>query len=230
MHSRHATGAAQDTLDARTRQCAPRPTAEPLTIAPPRAPTTNTEPDAPLPNETAAAPEAEKGWRTATSQATRQKTKAAEADNTRMETAREKTPTKQNGERVKKNHQPTTKNYHDAKTWADIVRSGGINVQIVLVNGNLGQATLVRMTGERGERRGVTTRRLRKRSGAGTGESGERGALGRGNVGPQVILLGGNKGGKIDKNGGGRVEDRGERPSEVASERTGLLEQTTRDG
>jgi hypothetical protein len=28
----------------------------------------------------------------------------------------------------------------------------------------------------------------------------------------------------------GRVEDRGERPGEVASERTGLLEQTARDG
>jgi hypothetical protein len=140
--------------------------------------------------------------------------KAAEADNTRTETAREKTPTKQNGERVKKNHQPTTKNYR----------------QIVLGNGNLGQATPVRMTGERGERRGGTTWRLRKRSGAGTGESGERGALGRGNVGPEVILLGGNKGGKIDKNGRGRVEDSGEQPGEVASERTGLLEQTTRDG
>jgi hypothetical protein len=63
-----------------------------------------------------------------------------------------------------------------------------------------------------------------------TGESGERGALGRGNVGPEVILLGGNKGGKIDKNGGGRVEDRGEQRGEVASEHTGLLEQTTRDG
>jgi hypothetical protein len=68
----------------------------------------------------------------------------------------------------------------------------------------------VRMTGERRERRGGTTWRLRKRSRAGIGESGERGALGRGNVGPEVILLGGNKGRKIDKNGGGRVEDRGE--------------------
>jgi hypothetical protein len=143
---------------------------------------------------------------------------------------REKTPTEQNGEWVKKNHQPTTKNYRDAKTLADVVRSGGINVQIVLGNGNLGQATLVRMTGERGERRGGNTWRLRKRSRAGTGESGERGVLGRGNVGPEVILLGGNKGGKIDKNGRGRVEDRGERPGEVASEHTGLLEQTTRDG
>jgi hypothetical protein len=86
------------------------------------------------------------------------------------------------------------------------------------------------MTGERGERRGGTIWRLRKRSGAGTGESGETGVLGRGNGGPEVILLGGNKGGKIDKNGGGRVEDRGERPGKVASEHTGLLEQTTRDG
>jgi hypothetical protein len=189
----------------------------------------NIEPDAPLPDETAAAPEAEKGWWTATSKATRWKMKAAKADNTRTETAREKTPTKQNGERVKNNHQPMMKNYRDAKTWADVVRSGGITVQIVLGNGNLGQATPVRMTGERRERRGGTTRRLRKRSGAGTGESGERGAFGRGNVGPEVILLGGNKGGKIDRNGGGRVEDRGERPGEVASERTGLLEQTTRD-
>jgi hypothetical protein len=32
------------------------------------------------------------------------------------------------------------------------------------------------------------------------------------------------------KNGRGRVEERGERPGEVASKRTGLLEQTTRDG
>jgi hypothetical protein len=45
-----------------------------------------------------------------------------------------------------------------------------------------------------------------------------------------VILRGGNKGGKIDKNGGGRVEDRGEQPGEVASEYIGLLEQTMRDG
>jgi hypothetical protein len=136
--------------------------------------------------------------------------KAAEVDNTRMETAHEKTLMKQNGEWVKKNHQPMMKNYHDMKAWADVVQSGGINIQILLGNGNLGQATPVRMTGERGERRWGTTRRLRKRSRAGIGESGERGALGRGNVGPEVILLGGNKGGKIDKNGWERVEDRGE--------------------
>jgi hypothetical protein len=112
---------------------------------------TNAEPNVPLPDETAAAPEAEKGWKTATRKATRWKMKAAEADNMRMETAREKTPTKQHGEWVKKNHQPTTSNYCDAKTWADVVWSGGINVQIVLGNGNLGQATPVRMIAERGD-------------------------------------------------------------------------------
>jgi hypothetical protein len=76
---------------------------------------TNAEPNAPLPDKTAAAPEAEKGWRTAMSKATRWKTKAARADNTRMETAHEKTPTKQNGEWVKKNHQLTMKNYCNVK-------------------------------------------------------------------------------------------------------------------
>jgi hypothetical protein len=38
-----------------------------------------------------------------------------------MEIAHEKAPMKQNGEWVKKNHQPTMINYCDAKTWADVV-------------------------------------------------------------------------------------------------------------
>jgi hypothetical protein len=152
--------------------------------------------------------------------------KAAEADNMRMEMVREKTPMKQNGKQVKKNDQLMMKNYHDMKTWADVVWSTGIIVQIVLGNGNLGQGTPVRMTRERGERRGGTTWRLRKRSRVGIGESGERGALGRGNVSLEVISLGGNKGGKIDKNGGGRVEERGE-PGAVAPEQAGLLDKQT---
>jgi hypothetical protein len=85
-------------------------------MAPPRTPTRNAKPDVPLPDETTAAPEAEKGWKTVTRMATQWKTKAAEAENMRMETACQKTPTKQHGERGKKNHQPTTSNYCDAKT------------------------------------------------------------------------------------------------------------------
>jgi hypothetical protein len=143
-----------------------------------------------------------------------------------MEKVCKKTPTKQNGERVKKNHQPTTSNYCNATTWADVVRSGGINVQIVLRNGNLGQARPVRMTGESGERRGGPTRRLTKRSGAGRGESGERGAMGRGKGGPEEIINGGNKGGQMGKHGRGREEDR-EEPGVAACEQTGLLDKTT---
>jgi hypothetical protein len=84
---------------------------------------TNAEPDMPLPDKTAATPEAEKGWRTAMNKAMRRKMKGAEVDNMRMEMAHKKTLTKQNGERVKKNLQLTTKNYRDVKTWANVVWS-----------------------------------------------------------------------------------------------------------
>jgi phosphoribosylamine-glycine ligase len=76
----------------------------------------NTEPDTPLPDKTAAVLEAKKGWQTAMSKATRRKTKAAEVHNMTMETAREKTLTKQNAAWVKKDHQLTMKNYCDVKT------------------------------------------------------------------------------------------------------------------
>jgi hypothetical protein len=82
------------------------------------------------------------------------------------------------------------------KTWAEVIKSGGINVQIVLGNGNLGLTTL---TMKRGERRGGAARRLMKR-----GENGERGATGRGKGGPEEIISGGNKGGQKGKNGRGR--------------------------
>jgi hypothetical protein len=51
---------------------------------------------------------------------------------------------------------------------------------------------------------------------------------GRGEAGVYLFLLfsGGNKGGKIAKNGRGREEERGERPGEVAPERTGLMDMT----
>jgi hypothetical protein len=96
----------------------------------------------------------------------------------------------------------------------------------VLGNGNLGHATPVRMTRERGERRGGTTWRLRRRSGAGRGESGERGALGWGNVRPEEITSGGNKGGQMGKYGRGREEDRGE-PGVVAPVQAGHLDKMT---
>jgi hypothetical protein len=51
-----------------------------------------------------------------------------------------KTLTKQTGERGKKPHQPTNNNHRVTKTWADVIKNGGINVKIVLGNSNLRQA------------------------------------------------------------------------------------------
>jgi hypothetical protein len=94
----------------------------------------------------------------------------------------------------------------------------------VLGNSNLGQATPVRMTGERGQRTGGTTWRLRKRSGALTGEGREQGTMRRGKDGPEVISSGRNKGGQMGKNGREREEEMGE-PSMAAPVYAGHLDQ-----
>jgi hypothetical protein len=67
----------------------------------------------------------------------------------------------------KKAHQPTAKHHHDARTGVDVVRGGGINVQIVLGNGNLG--TTQPETGKKdrrdGARDGAARQLARKREG-----------------------------------------------------------------
>ncbi|KAI5815575.1 hypothetical protein BZA77DRAFT_355069 [Pyronema omphalodes] len=68
-------------------------------------------------------------------------------------------------------HQPTAKYHSGNKTWADVVRSGGINVQIVLGNDNLRPTTPVKVKGQRGERRGGNSGRQRQRGRAGGHES-----------------------------------------------------------
>jgi hypothetical protein len=138
-----------------------------------------------------------------------------------VEAAHGKTLTTQNGGWGKKTHQPTNNNHYARKTWPDVVRTGGINVQIVLGNGNLGLTTPRKM---RGERRGGAARRLGKKS-----EVGERGVTSRGKDGPEMISGSGNKGGKKDKQGGGRVKER-EEPSTAAYLQTGHLDLTMRDG
>jgi hypothetical protein len=149
MHSRHTAATAQDVHDAPTRQCAPCPTATLLTIAAPPTLTTDTEPDAPLLNATATALEAENKWRTVERKATRWKMKAADTEKRRTAAACEKLPTIQNGGWEKKTHQLTNKNQCTTKTWADVIKSGGINVQIVLGNVNLGLTTPTKARGER---------------------------------------------------------------------------------
>jgi hypothetical protein len=82
------------------------------------------------------------------------------------------TLTMKNGGRGTNTHQPRTNPPSAKKTWAEVIKSGGINVQIVLGNGNLGLTTPTKM---RGERHGGAARRLTKRK-----EDGERGVKRRG--------------------------------------------------
>jgi hypothetical protein len=119
-----------------------------------------------------------------------------------------KAPTIRNSGRGKNSHQPRPNNTSAKKTWADVVKNGGINVQIVLGNGNLGLTTPTKI---RGERQGGAAQRLAKK-----GVDGERGTMGRGKAGPEEIICGGNRGGQTGKNGRGRVEERGE-PGVAAS-------------
>jgi hypothetical protein len=88
------------------------------------------------------------------------------------------------------------------------MKCGGINVQIVLGNGNLGLTIPMKM---RGERQGGAARRLAKK-----GVDRERGTKGRGKDGREEIISAGNKGGEMVKNGRERVKERGE-PGAAAS-------------
>jgi hypothetical protein len=158
------------------------------------------------------------GWKTVEGKATQRKKKNADTDKKKAKDMCDKTPMTKNGARGKNSHQPRPNTTSSTKTWVDVVKSGGINVQIVLGNGNLGLTT---PTMKRGERRGGAAWRLMMR-----GENGERAVMGRGKRGPEEIISGGNKGGQMGKNGRGREEDRQE-PGMVASEQTGLLDKMT---
>jgi hypothetical protein len=134
---------------------------------------TSAEPDIPLPDAPAAAPVATEEWRIAMGKAARWKAKAAEAKKKGTVTLRDETPNKTNGGWGKKAQQlrNNTGNHGAAETWADVVRRGGINMQIVLGKGNLG--TTQPETGKKERRDGVrdgAARRLgRKREGGGRG-------------------------------------------------------------
>jgi hypothetical protein len=118
----------------------------------------------------------------------------------------------------KTSHQPLNNNTSPNKTWVDIIKGRGFNVQIVRGNGNLGLTTPTIMRGERC--RGVAWRLIKKR------EEGERGVMGCGKDGLEIKSCGENTGGKIDKNGRSRVADR-EEPGMVASVQAGYLDQIT---
>jgi hypothetical protein len=180
MHSQHATSTAQDALDALMRKYPPRPLAITLTEAlTDPLPDSNAVQDTTLPDAPTTTALAEKdGWKTVEGKAAQKKRRNEKADNKRVATTANNTPTTKNGGRGKNTHQPRTNTPSARKTWAEVIKSRGINVQIVLGNGNLGLTTL---TTRRGERRGGAVRRLGKKAGVG-----ERGEEGRGAGGPKV--------------------------------------------
>jgi hypothetical protein len=205
MHSQHASSAAQDALDALLTKYPLCPLAITSTEA-----TTDPLPDSPavqhttLPDAPSTAPAENEGWRTVEGKATQKKRKNDKADNKRAVTTANNTPTTKNGGRGKNTHQPRTNTPSTKRTWAEVIKSGGINVQIVLGNGNLGLTT---PTTRRGERRGGAARRLGKKAIAG-----ERGEEGRGTGGPRATGRGetGTKGsggerGAESEGGGGPV-------------------------
>jgi hypothetical protein len=109
------------------------------------------------------------------------------------------TPKTTNGGRGKNTHHPRTNTPSAKKTWAEVIKSGGINVQIVLGNSNLGLATPPMK--KRGGRRGGAACRLGRKEGAG-----ERGEERGGRVGPPGT---GGKEASTTGGGGERVEESG---------------------
>jgi hypothetical protein len=120
-------------------------------------------------------------------------------------------------------------NHRVTKTWADVIKNGGSNVQIVLGNSNLRQATPMKIWGGSGEGQGGAVYELGRKSTMEERVAGERGAMGRGKGGLEELSHGGNNGGKIAKNGTGWVEERGE-PGAVAPVQIGYMDQMMRDG
>jgi hypothetical protein len=201
MHSQHATSTAQDALDALMHKYPPCPLAITSTEAPTDPlPDSNAVQDTTLPDApTTTAPAEKDGWKTVEGKAMQKKRRNEKADKKWAVTTANNTPTMKNGGRGKNTHQPRTNTPSAKKTWAEVVKSGGINVQIVLGNGNLGLTT---PTTRRGERRGGAVQRLGKKAAVG-----ERGEEGRGMGSPKVT---GEDGTGTKRSGGERgVESEG---------------------
>jgi regulator of replication initiation timing len=179
MHSRHATTAAQEALDSLMIKYPPRQLATATTSTTPTPPPDgSTTQDTPLPDAPATAPAEKDGWKTVEGKATQRKKKNEEAGKKQAEEMSDKPRATKNGGRGKNSYQPRPKTTSAEKTWADVVKAGGINVQIVLGNDSLGLAAHMK---KRGERRGGAARRLARKR-----EDGERGAMARGRDGPAV--------------------------------------------
>jgi hypothetical protein len=178
MHSQQATTATQDTLNVLICKYPPCP----LTITSTKAttnplPDSNAAQDTPLPDApTTTAPAAKDGWKTMEGKEAWKRRRNEKADNELVATTMSNTLKIKTGGRGKNTHQLKLITPSAKKTWAEVIKSGGINIQIVLGNGNLGLATPPMK--KRGERRGEAVRRLGRKEGVG-----KRGEERRGKVG-----------------------------------------------
>ncbi|KAI5809267.1 hypothetical protein BZA77DRAFT_361878 [Pyronema omphalodes] len=177
MHSKHVTTAAQAKLDA-LKLTSPLPllAIRSTEATPAPHPDSSSAQNMPLPGTPSTAPAETNGWKTVEAKAT-QKKKMKAKETTSTSAIPKQTPTTKNGGRGKNTHQPRQTTPSAKKTWAEVVKSGGINVQIVLGNGNLGLTTA---PARRGERRGGSARRLRRKEGQGERGEEKRGRVGRG--------------------------------------------------
>jgi hypothetical protein len=108
-------------------------------------------------------------WKTVEGKAMQKKRRNEKADNKLVIETSNKPQMIKTGRGGKNSHQLWITDTSTKKTWAEVIKSGGINVQIVLGNGNLGLAILLMK--KRGERRGGAVCRLGRRDGV--GERGE---------------------------------------------------------
>jgi hypothetical protein len=143
MHSQHASSATQDALDALMWKYPPCPLAITLTEAmTDPLPDSNATQDTTLPNTpTTTALVVKDGWKTVEGKEAQKKRRNEKADNRPVATTTSTTPKRKTGGRGKNTHQPKLTTPSAKKTWAEVIKSGGINVQIVLGNGNLGLTT-----------------------------------------------------------------------------------------
>jgi hypothetical protein len=199
MHSQHVTSVAQDALDALKYKypgwplaiTSTKATADPL-------PNSHAVHDTTLPDAPTTTALAEKDeWKTVEGKAAQKKRRNNKTNNKWAAITAANTPKTTNSRRGKNTHQPWMNTPSAKKTWVEVIKSGGINVQIVLGNSNLGLTTPMP---RRGERQGGAAPRLAKK-----GAEGERGTMGRGRGGLEEIINGGDKGGQRGKNGRGRL-------------------------
>jgi hypothetical protein len=98
---------------------------------------------------TTTAPVESSRWKTMDGKAMQKKRRNDKADNKWAMMTVNNTPIMKTGGRGKNTHQPRINTPSAKRTWAEVIKSGGINVQIMLGNGNLGLTTPMARRGER---------------------------------------------------------------------------------